>query len=510
MTRDPIRIIYIDDSPFDRELVRDALEREQSGFQLTLATTQHELKNYLTNSEFDLVLSDFNIAGFEGLEVIELVNEFQPNLPVVIVTGTGSEEIAVDALKMGAADYVIKTPDHIRRLHHTILQVMENQFLQQEKEKAQILIQKNEEHYRALFNSARDGIALLGIDTKKIEDCNPQFEKLSGRSKDDLITQSIWNLCPVEKKDEIQNIFSGLHENRSVGSGEVEFLQPKGENVPIEFVATEVEIHDRKYLQLMARDITERKKAETELKAYSERLEEMVEERTKELKEAQEQLVHQERMATLGQLSRGVAHELRTPLGAINNAAYFLNMVLENPDDDIKEALSILNKEVATSERIIRSLLDFARPRIAVQRQVDIQDLMESVLLQLTIPDEITVVKEYDENLPLAWVDPEQIQQAIKNLIKNAIQAMPEGGRLTLLTEPTRNNNIDISISDTGVGIDEKNLESIFEPLYTTRAKGIGLGLALTKLNIESNVGSIIVDSKLGFGSRFTVTLPAV
>ena len=233
MTRDPIRIIYIDDSPFDRELVRDALEREQSGFQLTLATTQHELKNYLTNSEFDLVLSDFNIAGFEGLEVIELVNEFQPNLPVVIVTGTGSEEIAVDALKMGAADYVIKTPDHIRRLHHTILQVMENQFLQQEKEKAQILIQKNEEHYRALFNSARDGIALLGIDTKKIEDCNPQFEKLSGRSKDDLITQSIWNLCPVEKKDEIQNIFSGLHENRSVGSGEVEFLQPKGENVPI-------------------------------------------------------------------------------------------------------------------------------------------------------------------------------------------------------------------------------------------------------------------------------------
>jgi PAS domain S-box-containing protein len=510
MISDPIKIIYIDDSPFDRELVRDALEREQRGFQLTLATTQYEFEDYLKNNEFDLVLSDFNIAGFEGLEVIELVNEYKPNLPVVIVTGTGSEEVAVEALKMGAADYVIKTPEHIRRLHHTILQVMENQNLQKEKQKAQVLIQESEEHYRALFNSARDGIALLGIDTHKIEDCNPQFETLSGISKDELISQNIWGLCPAVNKNEIQNIFLDLHESGFVGSGEFELLQPGGKVIPIEFVVTEVDIHDRKFLQLMARDITERKKAEIELKAYSERLEEMVEDRTKELKEAQEQLVHQERMATLGQLSRGIAHELRTPLGAINNAAYFLNMVLEESDEDVKEALKILSKEVATSERIIKSLLDFARPRAAVQRRVEIQDLIDSVLLQVKLPEEISIIKEYDEDLPLVWVDPEQLQQAIKNLLKNAIQAMPEGGRLVLNAEPAGDDHVDISINDTGIGIDEGNLERIFEPLYTTRAKGIGLGLALAKLNLESNGGSISVESKLGSGSKFTLTLPVV
>jgi PAS domain S-box-containing protein len=510
MIGDPIQIIYIDDSPFDRELVRDALEREQRGFQLTLATTQHEFENFLKNNEFDLVLSDFNIAGFEGLEVIELVNEYKPNLPVVIVTGTGSEEVAVEALKMGAADYVIKTPEHIRRLHHTILQVMENQSLQKEKERARILIKKSEEHYRALFNSARDGIALLDIDTHQIEDCNPQFETLSGKSKDELISQNIWSLCPSANKDEIKNIFLNLHENGYVGSGEFELLQPNGKIIPIEFVATEVDIQDRKFLQLMGRDIAERKKAEIELKAYSERLEEMVEDRTKELKAAQKQLVHQERMATLGQLSRGIAHELRTPLGAINNAAYFLNMVLEEPDDDIKEALEILRKEVSTSERIIKSLLDFARPRTAVQRRTEIQDLIDSVLLQVKIPEAIRIVKEYDEDLPLAWVDPEQLQQVIKNLVKNAIQAMPDGGQLVLHAEPAGDDHVDISIIDTGVGIDKGNLERIFEPLYTTRAKGIGLGLALAKLNIESNDGSISVESKPGSGSKFTMTLPAV
>ena len=112
---EPIHILYVDDYPLDRELVRDALERGSEGFRVTEAASRREFQARLAGADYDLVLSDFNILGFDGLDVIQAAQAKDPGLPVVIVTGTGSEEIAVKALKRGAADYVIKTPEHIQR-----------------------------------------------------------------------------------------------------------------------------------------------------------------------------------------------------------------------------------------------------------------------------------------------------------------------------------------------------------------------------------------------------------
>src|SRR5262249_37498141 len=123
-----IRILYVDDYPHDRELVRDALEHEDGGgFEVIQAASRADFEARLAEGRYDLVLSDFNILGFEGLQVIPAVQAGQPGVPVLIVTGTGSEEIAVEAMKRGAADYVIKTPHHIRRLPHTIRAVLERQ-----------------------------------------------------------------------------------------------------------------------------------------------------------------------------------------------------------------------------------------------------------------------------------------------------------------------------------------------------------------------------------------------
>jgi DNA-binding NtrC family response regulator len=107
---EPIHILYVDDYPLDRELVRDALEREHGGFQLTEAASRQEFEERLAEGDYDLILSDFNILGFEGLQVIDSIQARDPRLPVVIVTGTGSEEVAVEAMKRGATDYVIKSP----------------------------------------------------------------------------------------------------------------------------------------------------------------------------------------------------------------------------------------------------------------------------------------------------------------------------------------------------------------------------------------------------------------
>ena len=140
---EPIRILYVDDSPLDRELVRDSLEKEHGGFQVDEAASRADFEAILAKGGFDLVLSDFNILGFEGLQVLEAVRAKDPNMPVIIVTGTGSEEVAAEAIKRGAADYVIKTPSHIQRLPHTIHAALEKMQLEQERRQALEALQES-------------------------------------------------------------------------------------------------------------------------------------------------------------------------------------------------------------------------------------------------------------------------------------------------------------------------------------------------------------------------------
>ena len=255
-------------------------------------------------------------------------------------------------------------------------------------------------------------------------------------------------------------------------------------------------------------DITERKQAEEKLKEYSERLEEKVDERTKELREAQEQLVRREKLATLGQLAGGLGHELRNPLGAIKNAIYLLNMVVEDPEPEVKETLEIIEKEVGVSEQVITSLLDFARPKPPARHMVDINDVVQEAVSRVPVPENVEVVRQLSETLTTIPADPTQLTQVFGNLALNAVQAMPDGGRLVVKSEAPSPESLTVSFIDTGVGMDEETLRNAFEPLYTLKSKGIGLGLALTKMLVEAHRGSIDVESELGKGTTFTVSLP--
>jgi len=227
-----------------------------------------------------------------------------------------------------------------------------------------------------------------------------------------------------------------------------------------------------------------------------------------ERKEMEEKLVRSEKLAVLGQLAGGVGHELRNPLGAIKNAAYFLNMALEEPEPEVKETLDILEKEVATSERIISSLLGFARPKPPVRRKVDINEVIQEALYHVTVPENVKVVTQLDESLPSILADPDQLGQVFTNVTVNAIQAMPEGGQLAVKSKASNQEWVTISFTDTGVGIPKPNLKKLFEPLFSTKAKGIGLGLAVTSTLVEGHGGTIKAQSAVGKGSTFTVRLP--
>jgi two-component system response regulator len=155
---DTIKVLYVDDNVHDRELVRDALEQDGSRFTLTEAGSRADFEAALARGGFDLVLSDFNILGYTGLQVIEAVRAADPNALVVIVTGTGSEETGVEAMKAGSADYVIKTPRHIQRLPQTILTVLEKRRLQQEREKVYAQLQESEALFHTLAQASPVGI----------------------------------------------------------------------------------------------------------------------------------------------------------------------------------------------------------------------------------------------------------------------------------------------------------------------------------------------------------------
>jgi len=261
-------------------------------------------------------------------------------------------------------------------------------------------------------------------------------------------------------------------------------------------------------------EIRERKEAEQGLREseerlleYSKGLETMVEERTADLKVLQRKLIMKEKLAAIGQLSSSVGHELRNPLGVINNSVYYLSMKLKDGDETVAKHLGILSREVRRSNKIISDLLDFSRDRKLEPSLGDINVLLRETLSTLEIEENIDVDISCLGELPAFYFDADQIHQLTVNLVSNALHAMPDGGRLCITTE-VRDGAAEIAFEDSGAGISEENLKRIFDPLYTTKARGTGLGLSIVSGIVERHGGTITVKSNVGEGTVFTVSLP--
>ena len=249
-------------------------------------------------------------------------------------------------------------------------------------------------------------------------------------------------------------------------------------------------------------------RAEQELVRLNTEAGQQVDERTAELELAHERMERQDKLATIGRIAGSIGHELRNPLGAITNSVYYLNMKCPGDDERIKKHLGIIQEESIRATKIISDLLDFARTRPDESRSIDASELIGQTLEGMQMPGNVEVVTDFQPGIPRVTVDPSKLQQAFQNIITNACQAMPDGGRLAIgakISGPS----IEVTFNDTGVGISPENLPRLFEPLYTTKSKGIGLGLTIAKDIVEKYGGTIDVESELGVGSTFIVRIPA-
>ncbi len=236
-------------------------------------------------------------------------------------------------------------------------------------------------------------------------------------------------------------------------------------------------------------------------------LERRIDERTEVLKITEERMMRQDKLAAIGKLAGGISHELRNPLAAITNSVYFLSLKLPDAEEKVKKHVRMIQEQSEGASKIISDLLDFARTKPDEPTQTDMVALIRTVLEQLPANENVDIHTRFDPGLPQVLLDPRKVQQALQNIIVNAYQAMPAGGRLEI-SATRKANLIEIEFKDTGTGISIENLPRIFEPLFSTKTKGIGLGLVITKDIIERSGGSISVTSKEGSGTTFTIRLP--
>ncbi|MEW6675829.1 MAG: ATP-binding protein [Nitrospirota bacterium] len=265
---------------------------------------------------------------------------------------------------------------------------------------------------------------------------------------------------------------------------------------------------DRIYAELVEHHIKlEKSRAELEERTAE------LERSTLELRRTQEQLIRSEKLAAIGELATGVAHELRNPLGVITNSTYYLREKLSKSgllaeDSSISEFLDIIENEIGLSDKIIGELLNFSVITKPVVKPSDVNRIIEYAITINKTPENIEVELDLKPNLKKALVDPHQIRQAFNNLILNAYQAMDGGGRLRITTKEEEG-FVKVEFKDTGCGIKEEDQKKIFDPLFTTKpAKGFGLGLAVTQGIIERHEGQIELKSKVGKGSTFVIKLP--
>ncbi len=250
--------------------------------------------------------------------------------------------------------------------------------------------------------------------------------------------------------------------------------------------------------------------AQRSLENWGRELEKKVKEATEEVKRMERQLSQSDKLASLGKLAAGVAHEINNPLtGVLTNASLMLEELKDG--DPEKEDLETIVRETMRCRQIVRGLLDFARQRTPERTLINVNQLIESTLQLLQnqiLLQNIKVREQLDENLPEIWVDADQIQQVLVNIALNAIEAMPKGGQLTIKSDPLTDGKISIAITDTGVGIKMENMKNLFDPFFTTKSSGTGLGLAISYGIVQQHGGQIKVHSRVHKGSTFTVILP--
>jgi len=455
------------------------------------------------SKSYQLILLDIMLNAEE--DGFDLCRQFKQeeglkSIPIIMVTARADVKDRVSGLRAGADDYVIK-PFSQEELLARVQAVLARKHYFDFNEK-----------YRALLENSDDIVLFLNLEGE-IEQTNHQAAvKLKGLTRPGADKFRLVTLFAEPFAANLRQLF------QRVAAG----FDVSGNNWRLQAPLSGMEIVDVRLVPLsqgrrisgmgcILRDATPREKVLQEMEAQKRDLASHLKHTSDQLGEMQQQLILSEKMAVMGQLAAGVAHELRNPLNIISTSVYYLRRILAGDHPKAKEHFDILEEEIARSQRIISSLLDFSRKSPPEQSDIDINAVLGQTLAlvkkELAMND-ILVRTEFAPAVK-AWVNADDLKQIFLNLILNAKEAMPYGGKLYIRTLNADDHTIRIEFSDTGVGIPEDIQDKIFDPFFTygKEGRGTGLGLTIVHSAVERNGGQISIHSELDKGATFRISL---
>ena len=388
-----------------------------------------------------------------------------------------------------------------------------------DRKKAEEALKESEVKYRTLFENANDAIFLM--EGHRFVDCNDRTLAVYGCAREQIVGQQPYRFSPPTQPDggdsrekAAERIAAALA--GSPQSFEWKHLRADGTPFDAEVSLSRIELGGREYVQAIVRDITDRKRSEAKLKEYSDRLEQMVEERTRELDAARANLFAQSKLSAMGRMGAGIAHQLNSPLGG---AMLILDVLREEVKGEKhkEEMIDKAHGAMVHMRDIVECMLSLAavkRRGRAARQMVDINAIIGRILDILTMEfnkREIRVIPDLAEGLPEIEADEGELDQIFLNLMNNALDAMDKGGSLTIRTA-VKDEGVEVEVADTGEGIPPDNVDRVFEPFFTTRVdrRGVGLGLSIAREIVDRYGGKIEMKSELGVGTCFRIFIPGV
>ncbi len=500
----PTRVLYMEDDEGLAQLLKKRLERQ--GFSVDLAVNGEEGLRMFNPDDHEIIAIDQNMPILDGLEVIKILASYAVIPPIVMVTGTGDERVAVEAMKLGARDYIVKDVDggYLELLPSVIKQVLYEQRLIDEKRKAEETLRQSEERYRSLVELSPDGIVVYHDNTLVfVNDAATRL--LLARTPRELIGRSLVDLF---HPDSYVTVSSRLERIELYGEQvtllEGQLVRLDGQSLDVEIMAAPVMFENRSGTQMIIRDITERKRAQ-EVQRESDRLRLALEKET-ELGELKTRF-----MTT-------ISHEFRTPLSVAYTSAELLERYYERMDGSqrrehlhrVEGQIKKLTEMLEDISMIIHSR--FERLGLTVQ-PVNLTQLCEAAIAQIQDydEDEQRILFRVDEALPNLMLDVRRIKYVLTNLLSNALK-YSNADKMVTLDVSRHEDGIMVTVADQGIGIPLEDQARILDPFYRAHnvgtVRGTGLGLSIVKEIVELHQGVVTIKSELNQGTQITVYLP--